>query len=77
MNSPTKYFLILRSIIASQRLTIHSLQPLTDLADKIKTESDWLQRQAISGNLLPGGVVCCFYTKFELDYYYIFYVTNE
>lgn len=64
MISPTKYYLTLWSIIASQGLTIHSsLQPLTDLAYKIKTESDWLQRQAISGNLLPGGVVCCVFIQ--------------
>lgn len=34
----------------------NQINPLTDLADKIKTcatESDWLQSKAITGNLLP------------------------
>lgn len=52
----------LHNIFASQGFA--PLQPLADLADKIKTcatESDWLLRQVITGNLyvLIEGVVHC------------------
>lgn len=44
----------------------NQINPLTDLANKIKTcatESDWLRSKAITGNLLVGGLVCCVFQQ--------------
>lgn len=44
----------------------NQINPLADLADKIKTcatESDWLQSKAITGNLLVGGLVRCVFKQ--------------
>lgn len=57
-----------------------SLQPLEDLANKIKNcavESDWLRSKAIAENLLIGGLFCVFIQNLNTIIVTIFYVINE
>lgn len=57
-----------------------SLQPLEDLANKIKNcavESDWLRSKAITENLLIGGLFCVLIQNLNTIIVTIFYVINE